>query len=150
MKTIVLAIALVAAVAAAAFAWQKNQAFETSQAALAAANGQLQKAQADLKALKAEVEPLRKETAELKAAFEQQKSELATAKAFLDAERAATMRVREELTTAKEQMAFILRSRAAQSSSFPGPVMIRPPTPPTVIRAAPTTGNTQGSAVRAQ
>lgn len=150
MKTIVLAVAVLAAVAAAGFAWQRHQALGESQVALAGANGQLRKAQADLKALKAEFEPLRKETAELKAMVEQQKSEVVSAKAFLEAERASTMRVREELTTAREQMAFILRSRAAQSSqTFPGPVMIQRGPPP-AVRAAPSTGTTQGSAVRAQ
>ena len=149
MKTIALAIAVVAAIAAAGFGWQRHQALGESQAALASATGQLQKMQADMKALEAEVEPLRKETADLKAAVEQQRAEVASAKAFLEAERASAMRVREELTTAKEQMAFILRSRAAQSSSaYPGAAMIRPQ-PPMTIRAAPSSGNAQGNAVRA-
>jgi len=149
MKMIPLAIAVIIAVAAAGFAWQRHQALEEARTSLASANAQLQKTQVELRALGAEVAPLRKETAEQKAALEQQRVELAAAKGFLDAERASTIRIREELATAKEQIAFMSRSRAAQQSpAFLVPMPVRPP--PMVIRAVPSTGNAQGAAVPAR
>jgi cell shape-determining protein MreC len=150
VKTIALAVAVIAAVASAGFAWQRNQALEEARTSLAGANSQLQKTQADLRSVSAEVAPLRKESAEQKATIEQQRVELAAAKAFLDSERAATARIREELATTKEQIAFMSRSRAAQATpAYPAPTLIRPQ-PPMVIRAVPSSGNTQGNAVRAQ
>jgi hypothetical protein len=136
MKTIALVVVVIAAVAAAGLAWQRTQALEEAQAALASANSLLQKTRSELRSVTAEVAPLRKESAEQKATIEQQRVELASAKSFLDAERASTIRVREELTLAKEQIAFMARSRATQSAPpFALPMPVRPP--PAVIRAAP-------------
>ena len=82
-------------------------------------------------------------------AFEQQRVELNAAKAFLDSERTATARVREELAMAKEQIAFMSKSRAAQSGAgYPAPMLVRPQAP-MVIRAVPAPAP-QGNAVRAQ
>ncbi len=142
---VALVVALIAAVAAAGFTWQGNQ---TLEAALAGANAQLQKTQSDLRSVTGEVAALRKESVEQKMALEQQRAELATAKGFLDAERAATARIREELAKAKEQIAFMTRSRAAQSTpAHLVPMPVRPP--PMVIRAAPS-GTAGRNAVRAQ
>jgi septal ring factor EnvC (AmiA/AmiB activator) len=151
MKTIGLVVAVVAAVAAAGFAWQRNQALEETRVALAGANTQLQKTQAELKSVTAEIAPLRKESAEQKTAIEQQRAELNTAKLFLDSERTSTARLREELTMAKEQIAFIIKSRAAQSApaAYPAPTLVRPPKP-MVIRAAPQSGNAASAPGRAQ
>src|SRR6185436_13964722 len=139
MKMIPLVLAVIVAVAAAGFAWQRNQAFEETRVALAEVNAQLQKSQAEQKSLSAEVAPLRRESAELKTALEQQRAELAAARSFLDAERTTTARVRDELTAAKEQIAFMSRSRAAQAAPsgglYPAPTLVRPQ--PLRIEAAP-------------
>jgi len=142
-------LAVIIAVAATAFAWQRNQALEEARAALAGANSQLQKAQAELRSTSAEVAVLRKESAEQKLALDQQRAELATAKAFLDSERAATVRIREELTKAMELVASLSRPRAAQAApAFATPQLVRPQAP-MVIRAAPG-GAAVGAARRAQ
>jgi peptidoglycan hydrolase CwlO-like protein len=149
MKSIPLILAIVVAIAASGFAWQRNQALDEARAALSGANTQLQKAQADLKSVTAEVAPLRKEAADQKATIDQLQAELSSARAFLEAERAATARIRDELTLTKEKMAFMDRSRAAPSAQpglgYPAPTMIRPSAPPMVIRAVPSTGNTVGA-----
>jgi|GEM_PF-5102041 predicted negative regulator of RcsB-dependent stress response len=150
MKTIALIVAVIAAVAAAGYAWQRNQALEEARASLASANAQLQKTQTELRSASAEVAPLRKESAEQKSTIDQQRAELAAAKAFLDSERASTARVREELAMTKEQMAFMSRSRAAQATpGYSVPMMVRPT--PTIIRVVPSTSGTAEKApMRAQ
>jgi peptidoglycan hydrolase CwlO-like protein len=140
MKTIAASIVcLAAALAAAGFAWQRNQALEATKAELAGANSQLQKAKSDIGSLAAELEALRKESAEQKMAAEQLRAEVTTAKAFLEAEKGLALRLREEL--AKAQLAG--RPRAAP----PAPARVQPsvvPAQPTAIRTGPA-----GSAVGA-
>ena len=150
MKMIPLALAVIVALAAAVFAWQKNQALEETRVALAGANTQLQKTQAELKSISAEIAPLRKESAEQNAALEQLRAELNTAKVFLESERASMVRLREELAMAKEQIAFMSKTRAAQSGSAnPMPVMMIRPATPMRIEAAPSQGTQQRNAVAA-
>ena len=70
---------------------------------------------------------------------------------FLDAERASTARIRDELAMAKEQIAYMSKSRAAQSAPagvlYPAPALVRPT--PMRIEAAPAPA-AQRNAVRAQ
>ncbi|MEO8143698.1 MAG: hypothetical protein ABI654_05740 [Betaproteobacteria bacterium] len=138
MNRIPLVLAVIAAVAAAGFAWQRNQALDEARTALSGANTQLQKAQSELKSVNAEMAPLRKEAADQKASIDQLQVELSSARAFLEAERASTARIREELALTKEKMAFIDRSRAAQPAQGTlAPMLVRPSAPPMVIRAVP-------------
>ena len=138
MYRIPFAFAVIIAIAAGGFAWQRNQALDEARAALSGANTLLQKAQADLKSVNSEMAPLRKEAADQKATIDQLQAELSSARAFLDAERAATARIRDELALTKEKMAFMDRSRSAQPGPASlAPMLVRPSAPPTVIRAVP-------------
>lgn len=139
MKMIAVAVVCaVAALAAAGFAWQRNQALEAARHELASVSPQLQKAKADIQSMTAEVDALRKESAEQKMATDQLRSDLNTAKAFLEAEKATALRLREELASAKALLASASRSRGGQPS--PAPASVQPmaiPSQPTAIRAAP-------------
>jgi len=139
MKMIAAAVvAVIAAMAAAGFAWQKSQALEGTKAELANARSQLQKASDDVLAMRAETTALRKEFAEQKLAADRSRAELATAQVFLDAEKAAGARLREELMKAKAQLASTSKPRSVQGA----PVVRRVPAQPMVIRVVPS-----GSAV---
>jgi septal ring factor EnvC (AmiA/AmiB activator) len=130
MKMIaVTVVALIAALAAAGFAWQRSQALEQVKVELASASAELQKARSETQALKAEAVALRKEAAEQKAATEQLRTEVNSAKAFLDAERLSSARLREELVKAKEQLAAMAKARSVQSVPPPMavPMLVRPP-----------------------
>ena len=140
MKTITIVAALVAAVAAGAFAWQRNQALEQAKAELASANSELQKTRAAVQAMEGEIAGLRKDLGEQKMAAEQLRGELAAAKSFLDAEKAVGVRLRDELARVKEQLAMASRQRAVQAPPVARPVQVQP----TMIRALP-----RGSAIGA-
>ena len=147
MKIITVVVALLAAVAAGGFAWQRTQALEATQAELASANSQLQKSQTELQAITAEVAALRKEFAEQKMASERLRAELASAQSFLDAEKAIGARLRDELVKAKERLAMMSRPRAVQAAPAPAarPIQVQP----TVIRAIPS-GSAIGAGVPAR
>jgi septal ring factor EnvC (AmiA/AmiB activator) len=130
MKMIaVTVVAVLAALAAAGFAWQRNQALGQVKSELASASADLQKARNELQALKAEAVALRKEAAEQKSATDQLRTELNSARAFLDSERLTGARLREELVKAKEQLAAMGKARSVQSAPPPMavPMMVRPP-----------------------
>ena len=117
MKMIVVAVtAVIAAVAASGFAWQRNQLLEETRAELASANSQLQKVKAEFRSMETELGALRKESTEQKMATDQLRAELTVAKSFLDAEKGASTRLREELAKTKELLASLSRARAAQAA----------------------------------
>ncbi len=141
MKMTAVAVAsVIAAVAAAGFAWQRNQALEGTKLDLASANSQLEKAAASARTLEAAVDALRKESAGQKMALDQLRADLTTARAFLEAESSSSMRLREELARAKEQLASLSRGRAVQA--VPSPSVVQPRV--VVIRPGPS-----GSAISA-
>jgi septal ring factor EnvC (AmiA/AmiB activator) len=143
MKMIAVAIAaVIAAVAGAGFAWQRNQALEKTKAELASTNSQMQKAKDDMLAMRVETEALRKEFAEQKLAAERSRADLASAQSYLDAEKAVGARLREELLKTKEQLASAGRPRSAQAAQVnPGAPTVRMvPTQPMVIKRSDPSG----------
>ncbi len=144
-SNILIAIALLIAVAAAAFAWNRNQALEATTAELAATSSKLQQAEARIKPLEASVETLRAESAAQQKSLEQLKTEVANAKVFLEVERESGLRLRDELAKTREAFALAMKARGPQAASPmqlpPGmiPMLVRPQMPLRVERA-PTSG----------
>jgi septal ring factor EnvC (AmiA/AmiB activator) len=135
MKTTILAIFLaILALAAAGFAWERNQALEAAKVELADANARLQKAEARIKPLEESVAALRKETATQQQALEQMRGELVSTKAFFEAERDFGLRLRDELSKVKELLAAAFKGRGPQAAPTPAlpPGMVMPsiPRPP--------------------
>lgn len=133
MRIVALMLALVAA-AAGAFAWQEHEQLAETRAELAAGSGQLQKARAELQGAQSELAALRKEAMAAKLATEQMQADLAGARNFLETEKAASARLRDDLAKAKEQLASA-SSRRPASSQFAPPVAVSPR--PTAVRAPP-------------
>jgi hypothetical protein len=82
-------------------------------------------------------------------ALNQLQAEMVNARAFVDAERAVSARLRQELGKMKEEFAAALRAgRSAQSRNTgpAAPMLIRQPQQPMVIRQAPGGASLQRSA----
>jgi peptidoglycan hydrolase CwlO-like protein len=146
MKMIAVAVvSVIAALAAAGFAWQKTQALERTKLELANAQSQLEKATASIRPLQATVDALSNESAEQKLALGQLRSELTTASAFLEAERSSSLHLQEELAKAKEQLASASRGRAVQPVQRPSVVQ------PRIVEIRPgPSGSAIGAGVRAR
>ena len=144
-SNILIAVLAVAAVAIAGFAWNRHQSLEATRAELSATSSKLQQAEARIKPLEASVESLRAETAAQQKSLEQLKTEVANAKVFLEVEKEAGIRLRDELARMKEAFALAMRGRGPQAASPtqlpPGmiPMLVRPQMPLRVERA-PTSG----------
>ena len=134
MRIVALILAL-AAVGAAALAWHEHQELAETRAELAAAAGQLQKARAGLQAAQTELAALRKEAMAAKLATDQSQADLTAARSFLETEKAVTLRLREDLAKAKEQLADASRRPRASQPQFAPPMAVSPR--PTTVRAAP-------------
>lgn len=152
MKMIaVVLVAVIAVMAAAGFAWERNRALTEMEDALANANLQLKKAKDDTLAIKAETAALQKEFDAQKLAVEQLRVEVATAQSTIAAEKAYVVSLREELMKAKEQMASMSRLRSVQTA----PMQVVPMEPtiqrqqPFAIKAGPS-GSAIGAGVRAK
>ena len=143
MKLKLFAIAaVVAALAAAGFAWQRTQALEAARLELADVSARLQKAEARIKPLEASVEALRKESEASQKAVEQMRGELASTKAFFEAERDMGLRLRDELAKTKEMLASAMKGRGPQANTQPTtlpPFLMQqmPVRPPPAVRIAP-------------
>jgi hypothetical protein len=146
MKNVVLIVAVIAVGGVAVFGWREHQLHGAARVALAESNALLKKAQIDVKTMGTELEALRKQSAEHKAALDHQQLELRAAQSFLETERAASARLREELVKMKEALALAARSRGAPPPSQAGglppyvPMLHRPP--PAAVRIAPGGGAT--------
>jgi hypothetical protein len=143
------AAAVVVAIGAGVFAWQRHEAAEAAAAQVAGLKAEAQKADADMKAARAERDALRKEMAELKLAADQMRAEIDTAKQFIEAERAVSARLREDLAMAAARLAM-MASRPQQRSADAIPPGVLPPgmmlmprdKPPVAVRLAPNAGPT--------
>ena len=145
MRTVALLLAL-AATGAVAFAWQEHQELAETGAELGLANGQLQKARTERQALQTELAALRKEAMAAKLAMDQMQADLTAARSFLETEKAATLRLRDDLAKAKEQLASASRRPGSQ---FGAPMAVSP-RPTTTVRAAPGGPSAAGAAAPAR
>ena len=115
MMVVLLAIALVAAAAGATYAWQKNSELEKTKRELAGAVSGLEKAKADALAAKEASNALRKELADQKTEVEQLRSQMTAASAFLEAEKAVSVRLRQDLDMANAKLALITSNRSVRN-----------------------------------
>jgi hypothetical protein len=137
------AASIVIAMAAGVFAFQRHQVAETAAAQAASLKAEAEKAQADLKAARAERDALRKEAAELKLAADELRAAAEVAGKFLEAERAVSARLREDLAMTSARLAAAgSRQQPRPPEAFPPGVL--PPglapfqrPPPMAVRAAP-------------
>ena len=144
MKLIVVAVlAALAAVAAAGFAWQQHQAHLETKTALASAQSELHKTRTDLKTTQDELVALRRQFSEQQIALTQLQGEMVNARAFMEAEKAVSARVREELAKMKAEYAAALRTGRALQVRPVAPTLFTPARPP-VVQAGP-----RGSAIGA-
>jgi chromosome segregation ATPase len=136
MRKVALLFALATA-AAAALAWWETQELAETRTELAAAGGHLQKARADLQGAQTELAALRKEAAAGKFTLQQMQADLTTARNFLEAERAANTRLRDDMAKTKELLAAAMSRRPAAPAAQPQsaqPMAVSPR--PTAARAA--------------
>ena len=131
MRTMVV-VAVLAALAAAgagAFGWMQHQEHRQTKSALNSANSELQKTRSDLKVASDELVSLRKQYSEQQMALNQLQAEMANARTFLEAEKAVSARLREDMAKLKEDFATALRAARASQGRFAQPALVdSPPT----------------------
>ena len=130
MKIIILVVvAAVAAAGAGGLAWLKNKEAIEARSALAGAKSELQKTAADLGTTRDELVALRKQFAEQQMALNQLQAEMTNARTFLEAEKAVSARLREELAKTKEEFATALKAGRAAQARPAGPMLYDAPKP---------------------
>jgi septal ring factor EnvC (AmiA/AmiB activator) len=101
-----------------------------TKSALNSANGELQKARTDLKGALDELVSLRKQYSEQQMALGQLQAEMANARAFVEAEKAVSARLREDIAKMKEEFAHRPARRArARRRGRPGRCCMTRPSP---------------------
>lgn len=132
------AAASVAALAAGGFAGYTYLQLDETRRELAGARGLLDKAKTELKTLQAEAETLRKQAAAQKISLEQAQADLNAARQFLESERAASARLREELGMAMAMARAAQSGRAAAAQGLPPSALPQlAPQRPMEVRIAP-------------
>ena len=131
MRTMVVVAVLagLAAAGAGAFAWMQHQELRQTKSALNNANTELQKTRSDLKVASDELVSLRKQYAEQQMALNQLQAEMANARTFLEAEKAVSARLREDMAKMKEDFATALRAARSSQARPAGPMLYDPPKP---------------------
>src|SRR4051812_42335967 len=109
---IALAIVIVVAAVGGYFGWQQHQELLQTKGDLAATKTALDKASADANAAMTEAAAARKAVEDQKAELQQARIDIDAAKGFLEMEKAHSARLQQELTLAREQMAY-MRGRNA-------------------------------------
>ena len=104
---VVAGVAVLAALGAGFFAWQKADEAGRLRSQLAAARSDLDKARADVKKAAQEVAAASKEAKELKVSTERLASERDTVRTSLETAQAAGERLRAELALAKDQVSYL-------------------------------------------
>ena len=127
------AVLALATLVAGGFAWHTHHALGETRRELAGTKTQLDKAKADLKALQDEAAALRKDAAAQKIALEQMQTELNSAQHFLEVERLASARLREDFARAMTARGAPGGRPASAQSLPPGlilPMPVQSATPP--------------------
>ena len=131
------AASLVIAVAAGAVAFARHQAASTAAAEVASLKAEAQKAQADLKVARAERDALRKEAAELELQARQLRSAADVAGRFLEAEKAVSARLREDLAMASARLAAAGSRQTRPSDALAPRLVPLQRSAPFTVRVAP-------------
>ena len=126
---IVLAIVVLAAAGGGYFGWRQHQDLMQTKSDLAATKTALAKASADANAAKADAAAARKEVEDQKAALQQARIDAEVAGKFLEMEKVHSARLQQELTLAREQMAYMRARGAAAGGRIPPemvPMIVQP------------------------
>ena len=115
---IALVILLLAIAGGGYFGWQQHQDLMRVKGELVTAKTALDKANADANAAKTEAEAARKAVEDQKAELAQARMDVEAAGKFLEMEKTHSARLQQELTLAREQMAYI-RGRNAPAGMVP-------------------------------
>jgi hypothetical protein len=118
MKNIVLAIVVLIAAGGGAFAWQQHQDLLRVKNDLASTKSALDQASKEALAAKTEAAAAKKELDEQKTALQQARIDADAAKGFFEMEKAHSARLQQELTLAREQMAY-MRTRSSAPGRYP-------------------------------
>jgi len=136
------AASIVIAIAAGVFAFLRDQAADAAAARVGSLEAEAQKAQADLNAARTERDALSKERAQLTLEAQQLRAAAEVAGRFLEAEKAVSARLREDLAMASARLAAAATRQPRASDALPPGVL--PPglvpfqrPPPVAVRAAP-------------
>ena len=108
--TLIMAALAIAAAGAGAYGWLQHQEHAQTRSALSAASSELQKSRAELKTAVDELSALRKQLSEQQMALNQLQAETTNARAFVEAEKAVSVRLRQEIAKMKEDQAGALRT----------------------------------------
>lgn len=109
---IVLAIVVLALAVGGYFGWQQHQELRRTKVDLAGTQAALEKASADANAARTDAAAARKAVEDQKAELQQAKNDAEAAGKFLEMEKAHSARLQQELTLAREQVAY-MQSRSA-------------------------------------
>lgn len=133
---IALLVIILAAAGGGYFGWQQHQDLQRTKADLATTKASLDQATIDARHAKAEATAARKAVEDQKAELQQAKIDADAAGKFLEMEKAHSARLQQELTLAREQMAY-MRGRNAPARYPVG--MVPMPVQPRIeaIRIAP-------------
>ncbi len=144
---VVLAIVVLAAAVGGYFGWQQHQELLRTKGELASTQATLEKASAEANAARTEAAAARKAVEDQKAELQQAKSDAEAAGKFLEMEKVHSARLQQELTLAREQIAY-MSARSSGSPRYPAG-MVPMPVQPRIeaIRIAPS--SIQGRAVGA-
>jgi septal ring factor EnvC (AmiA/AmiB activator) len=140
---VALAACVLGILAGAGVAWERHGAATQARAELAGLRADLDQVQVQLRRMREERDTLHRESTEQKLHLQQLQAEMANARSFLEAEKAVSARLREEITKMKEAFAKAGRAGAAP----PRPMVVRPQ-PMTVVPGP--RGSAVGAAVPAR
>lgn len=134
---IALIIVVLAAAVGGYFGWQQHQELRRTKADLASTQAALEKASADANAARTDAAAARKAVEDQKAELQQAKNDVEAAGKFLEMEKVHSARLQQELTLARDQIAY-MSARSSGSPRFPAG-MVPMPVQPRIeaIRIAP-------------
>jgi hypothetical protein len=141
----VAAVCVVGILAGAGLAWERHRAAAQARAELASVRFDLNQAQVELRRMREERDALHRESTEQKLQLQQIQAEMANARSFVEAEKAVSARLREEMVKMREEFAKL--AKGGRPSTQPRASTISP-RPMTVVPAAP--GQAYGAPRRAQ
>jgi predicted RNase H-like nuclease (RuvC/YqgF family) len=101
----VAAVCVLGILASAGLAWERHQAAAQARAEAASVRSDLNQAQVDLRRMREERDALHRESTEQKLQLQQLQAEMTHARSFVEAEKAVSARLREDMVKMKEDFA---------------------------------------------
>ena len=99
------AVCVLGILAGAGLAWERHQAAAQARSELAGVRSELNQAQLELRRMREERDALHRESTEQKLQLQQIQAEMANARSFVEAEKAVSARLREDIVKIKEEFA---------------------------------------------